>query len=80
MGTTFEAVVAVLAKRFDIEPAAVSRESSFDDINLDSLSQIEFGTALNKAFAVDLSDDEMAELSVIGEVVDKLDEKLAEKV
>ncbi|MFC0437663.1 acyl carrier protein [Kutzneria buriramensis] len=80
MGTTFESVVAVLAKRFDIDPAEVSRESSFDDINLDSLSQIEFGTALNKAFAVDISDDEMAELSVIGEVVDKLDEKLAEKV
>ena len=79
MGGTFESVVELLGARFDIEPELVTPTATFDDIDLDSLSQIELGTAIKKKFAVEISDDELAEMSTIGEVVAALEEKLADK-
>jgi acyl carrier protein len=79
MTDTFEAVVELLSVRFDIEPEIVSMTATFDDIDLDSLSQIELGTAIKKKFGVEISDDELAEMSTIGDVVDSLAGTLADK-
>lgn len=79
MTDTFDAVVKLLSARFDIEPEIVTMSATFDDIDLDSLSQIELGTAIKKKFGVEISDDELAEMSTIGEVVDCLAGKLADK-
>jgi acyl carrier protein len=79
MTDTFNAVVELLSARFDIEPEIVSMSATFDDIDLDSLSQIELGTAIKKKFGVEISDDELAEMSTIGDVVDSLADKLADK-
>ncbi len=80
MTDTFEAVVELLSVRFDIEPEIVSMTATFDAIDLDSLSQIELGTAIKKKFGVEISDDELAEMSTIGDVVDSLAGKLADKL
>lgn len=79
MTDTFDAIVQLLSARFDIEPEIVSMTATFDDIDLDSLSQIELGTAIKKKFGVEISDDELAEMSTIGDVVDSLAGKLADK-
>jgi acyl carrier protein len=80
MTNTFDAVVELLSARFDIEPEIVSMTATFDDIDLDSLSQIELGTAIKKKFGVEISDDELAEMSTIGDVVDSLSGKLTGKL
>lgn len=79
MSALYESVVDVFIGRFSIDRDKVQPDASFDDIDLDSLSQIELATALKKKFAVEITDDEMAEMSVVSEVVAKLEEKLAEK-
>jgi len=79
MSALYESVVDVFSGRFGIDRDKVQPDASFDDIDLDSLSQIELATALKKKFAVEITDDEMAEMSVVSEVVAKLEEKLAEK-
>lgn len=79
MNDTFDAVVKLLAARFDIEPDVVTMTATFDDIDLDSLSQIELGTAIKRTFAVEITDDELAEMSTVGDVVTSLAEKLAGK-
>ena len=76
----FDAIVELLSVRFDIEPEIVSMSATFDDIDLDSLSQIELGTAIKKKFGVEISDDELAEMSTIGDVVDSLAAKFADKL
>ncbi|OLF12513.1 acyl carrier protein [Actinophytocola xanthii] len=77
MTDTFDAVVELLSSRFDIEPENVTMTATFDDIDLDSLSQIELGTAIKKKFGVEISDDDLAAMSTIGDVVDSLADKLA---
>jgi acyl carrier protein len=75
----FGAVTELLVSRFDTEPDAITMTATFDDIDLDSLSQIELGTAIKKKFAVEITDDELAEMSTLGDVVESLSEKLARK-
>jgi acyl carrier protein len=79
MSDTFAAVVELLSARFDIDPEIVTTTATFDDIDLDSLSQIELGTAIKKKFGVEISDDDLAVMSTIGDVVDSLAGKLADK-
>jgi acyl carrier protein len=79
MTDTFDAVVELLSARFDIEPEIVTMTATFDDIDLDSLSQIELGTAIKKKFGVEINDDELAEMVTIGDVVDSLAGKLDDK-
>ncbi|MGH3962189.1 MAG: acyl carrier protein [Pseudonocardiaceae bacterium] len=75
MSALYESVVDVFTGRFGIDRDKVQPDASFDDIDLDSLSQIELATALKKKFAVEITDDEMAEMAVVSEVVAKLAEK-----
>jgi len=79
MSSLFESVVDVFVSRFNIDADLVRPEATFEDIDLDSLSQIELGTSLKKKFGVNITDDEMEELSTVSEVVGKLEEKLASK-
>ena len=79
MSALYESVTDIFADRFGIDRATVTPDASFDDIGLDSLSQIELATAIKKKYAVEISDDEMAEMSIVSEIVEKLEELLAEK-
>jgi len=73
MSTLYESVADVIASRFGIDRDEVTPEASFDDLGLDSLSQIELVTALRKHLGVAIDDDEMAELSTVSEVVATLE-------
>ncbi|HEX6351906.1 acyl carrier protein [Actinophytocola sp.] len=82
MSENFDAIGAItelLVNRFETEPDAITLTATFDDIDLDSLSQIELGTAIKKKFAVEITDDELAEMSTVGDVVNSLSEKMVGK-
>ncbi|QXE32940.1 acyl carrier protein [Streptomyces sp. GMY02] len=74
MNSLFESVADVIASRFGVDREAITPESTFDDLGLDSLSQIELVTALRKRLGADIDDEQMAEFSQVSEVVAKLDE------
>ncbi|WP_079041872.1 acyl carrier protein [Streptomyces aureus] len=70
-----DSVAEVMANRFGMDRDIVVADATFDDLGLDSLSQIELATALTKQLGVELDDDEMAELSTVGEIVALLQSK-----
>ncbi|MFF5919605.1 acyl carrier protein [Streptomyces flavochromogenes] len=70
-----DSVAEVMANRFGMDRDIVVADATFDDLGLDSLSQIELATALTKQLGVELDDDEMAELSTVGEIVALLESK-----
>ncbi|WP_309095123.1 acyl carrier protein [Streptomyces sp.] len=78
MNTMHDSVAEVMVTRFGMDRDLVVTDATFDDLGLDSLSQIELGTALSKELGVDLSDDEMAELSSVGDIVTLLESKGAD--
>ena len=72
MDELYDAVAEILVNQFDVEAGKIEPSASFADINLDSLSQIELVAVLRKKFGIELTDDEMAELSVVSEIVTTL--------
>ncbi|MGG2463440.1 acyl carrier protein [Streptomyces sp. RGM 3693] len=75
MSRMHDSVSEVMANRFGMDRNIVVAEATFDDLGLDSLSQIELATALTKQLGVEVSDEEMAELSTVGEIVALLESK-----
>jgi acyl carrier protein len=75
MSALYESVVDVFSQRFGIDRALIVPEASFDDLGLDSLAQIELATALQKRLGVVLTDEEIIEITVVADVVAKLEEK-----
>jgi acyl carrier protein len=75
MNSLYNSVADVIVARFGIDRALLRPDASFDDLGLDSLAQVELATALEKRLGVIFSDDEIIELSVVSEIVAKLEEK-----
>jgi acyl carrier protein len=77
MSQMLDSVLDVINRRFDIPPERVVADASFDDLGLDSLSQIELITALQKQLGVRIDDEEIDGLSNLTDVVDLLERKVA---
>jgi acyl carrier protein len=75
MSSMHDSVADVMVDRFGMDRDIVVAEATFDDLGLDSLSQIELATVLTKQLGVELDDDEVAELSTVGEIVALLESK-----
>ena len=75
MTALYDSVVDVISTRFEIEPERVLPEASFDDLDLDSLSQVELATVLGHKFGLEMSDEELARISRVSEVVGWLHDK-----
>ncbi|WP_194923067.1 aminotransferase class I/II-fold pyridoxal phosphate-dependent enzyme [Catenulispora pinisilvae] len=72
---TYDAVVDVLSVRFNIAPETVTPAATFDDLALDSLTLLELVDALADALGVEITDDELAEMLGLPDIVAKLEEK-----
>ncbi|MFE0421196.1 acyl carrier protein [Streptomyces sp. NPDC058953] len=69
MSSVHDSVVEVFVARFDLDAETVTPEASFDDLGLDSLSQLELATALKKRLGVVISDEELSEVSTVSDIV-----------
>lgn len=75
MGSLYDVVADVISGRFNIPREKIQPEASFEDLDLDSLSQIELATTLKKKLGFELSDKEISEISLVREVVEALEVK-----
>lgn len=66
---TFDNVAKVIADRFKIEQALIHPNSTFDALGLDSLGQIELTLTISKTLGKKLSDDDVAELENVNDLV-----------
>ncbi|KJK41331.1 acyl carrier protein [Streptomyces variegatus] len=69
MSSMHDSVVEVFVARFGLDRETVVPDASFDDLGLDSLSQIELATALKKRLGIVITDEELSEISVVGDIV-----------
>ncbi|MEU6862220.1 phosphopantetheine-binding protein [Streptomyces sp. NPDC046876] len=75
MSSVHDAVVEVFVSRFDLDREKVVPDATFDDLDLDSLSQIELATALKKRLGVAITDEELSEVSVVADIVALVEQK-----
>jgi acyl carrier protein len=64
-------VRSVLAEQFAFEEAQVTVESRFsEDLDADSLDMVEATMALEEALGIRIADDEVKNITTVGEAVD----------
>ncbi|XVJ58733.1 MAG: acyl carrier protein [Tepidisphaera sp.] len=64
-------VIEIVAEQLQVEKGKISRTTSFvDDLNADSLDQVELVMELEDAFSTQIPDDQAEKLRTVGEAVD----------
>jgi len=72
-------VAAVIAKTQHIPPESVTIDSTFAELNIDSLDGINILFALESEFDVDIPDDAAKQIRSVREMVDGIEKLLAAK-
>lgn len=73
--TVYDKIVEMLDEKFGISADEITPESTFEELDLDSLDLVEFSMAAEDDLGVKISDDEAAELKTVGDAVKLLEAK-----
>lgn len=70
----FEKVKAIVAEKLDIDPSLITMESSFSEMQIDSLYMVEIMLALEDEFGIMI--DDAGELLSIADLVAYVEKKI----
>ncbi|MPZ71880.1 MAG: acyl carrier protein [Nitriliruptorales bacterium] len=73
--TVYDRVVTILNDRLGVPAEDVSPETTFEQLDLDSLDLVEFALGAEESFGVRISDDEAEGLRSVGDAVALLESK-----
>ena len=73
--TVYDKIVEMLDEKFGIAADEITQESTFEELDLDSLDLVEFSMAAEDDLGVKITDDEAAELKTVGDAVRLLEAK-----
>jgi acyl carrier protein len=74
----YTAVTGILVEKFLIDPGRIRPDVSVVlDLEFDSLDEVQFSRALEKAFEIELGSAELTDLDSLSEIVDLVAEKRA---
>lgn len=65
--STFEKIQAIIVEELEVQPDQVTLESSFDDLDVDSLDLFQVITAIEDEFGVEIDDEK--NLTTIADLV-----------
>ena len=65
----FDKVKAIVVEQLGVDEANVTPETSFEDLNADSLDIVELIMALEEAFDLDIPDEEAEKIRTVGNAV-----------
>lgn len=64
-------VIEIVAQQMGHDKAKITRTSSFvDDLNADSLDQVELVMELEEAFETEIPDDQAEKIKTVGDAID----------
>jgi len=65
----FAKVKALISEQLGVEEGELAIETSFEDLDADSLDIVELVMALEEEFSLEISDDEVEKIKTVGDVV-----------
>lgn len=77
--TTFEKVRDIVAKQLSLDADQIDKNTTFFDVDADSLDVVEVILAIEQDFEVDLPDEEVESLRTVGGLADFVDKALKAK-
>ena len=73
----FEIIKNILAKRLDIEENMITKDASIiDDLGADSIDTIEIIMEFEKAFKIDIPENEVYKLLSVNDIIKYIENKL----
>lgn len=70
----FDKVKAIVVEQLGVDEATITPETSFEDLNADSLDIVELIMALEEAFDLDIPDEEAEKIRTVGDAVNYITE------
>jgi acyl carrier protein len=64
---------------FEVKPDEVTEEASFDSLGLDSLDVVELSVRVEDVYGIDIEEDDLEDVWTIGNAIDVVLKKIAEK-
>ena len=77
MSATLEEVVGILTDRFTVERAKMTPETTFEDLDFDSLFLVEFQLVLEERFKVLIEEDTISPMDTLSSVAGLIDARRA---
>lgn len=74
--SVFDKIKQIVIDQLGVEEDEVSMETSFKDLNADSLDVVELIMALEEEFDIEISDEEAERLVTVGAAVEYIKEKV----
>jgi acyl carrier protein len=65
-----EKTIADALAQFGVEPSQISREATFEELDVDSLDLTEVSQILEEEYGVELKGDDARQIKTVGDVVD----------
>ena len=72
----FEKIKAIVANQLNVDPATITAETRFEDLNADSLDVVEVIMALEDEFGIAIPDEAAEQIKNIGAAVDFINEAI----
>jgi acyl carrier protein len=66
---TIEQLVTDSLERFGAEPDAISRDATFEELNIDSLDLAELSQIVESELGVELTSSDVAEVRTVGDAI-----------
>lgn len=75
MSVHFDRLKTLLVESLKVTPEQVTPEATWEDIELDSLAMVELSLSLEEHCGLRIGDDELLEVSTIGDMVSLMEER-----
>jgi acyl carrier protein len=71
--------IAIIAKAKSIPEDTITLESTFDQLNVDSLDKINISFEVEEAFTIEIPDEALGSIKTVGDMVDGVQKLIAAK-
>lgn len=65
----FEKVKGLISEQLSVDEEEITMDTTFEDLDADSLDIVELVMAIEEEFSLDISDEEVEEIKTVGDVV-----------
>ena len=72
-----EKIKSILSEHLSVDSADLADNTSFDDLNADSLDVVEIIMALEEEFDIEIPDEDAEKIRTVGDVTEYIKERIA---
>lgn len=73
----FEKVRKIIAEQLDVDEDKITLDTTFEDVDADSLDVVELVMALEEEFDLEIADEEVEKIKTVGDIVNYIEEHIS---